>query len=271
VARILDLCRPQLIRCWSITGDALDRLRDIINETEAEAFGSLRRCNGATDLSRFFARYVSRILGAPVPFSERSVSDDLMMGIRYLGTDPILHTAVGGLFLEICTGTKQLLQDYDKSKSTRSERASTVGAFDLPKGRGEPSKTAAVDGVEFTPDGKLILRPRDGGLTDFVQQLALVLRRNNLKGNDLLIATKWVEKVTGKPIRDGVWESEHDEAFVRAHERSCWEGNWPTGGSPDLANVTAHYRKVYPVLAGSPIDVGLNDEMRRLFRRILGG
>jgi len=109
VSGILDLCRPRLVKLWNVPPDVLDKLRTVVNETEAAAFASYSRCNKSNDLSLFFSRYVSRILGAPVPFSERDMFEDQLMGIKYLGSDPILCIAVCKLFVGVCVEIKELL------------------------------------------------------------------------------------------------------------------------------------------------------------------
>jgi hypothetical protein len=48
------------------------------------------------------------MLGAPVPFSERSELEDEMMGIKYRG-DLAAEAAVCGFFVDICSATKQVL------------------------------------------------------------------------------------------------------------------------------------------------------------------
>jgi hypothetical protein len=109
VFNLTDLCRPRLVKYWNVPPDVLDRLRTVVNETEAAAFASYSRCNKSKDLSLFFSRYVSRILGAPVPFSERDMFEDQLMGIKYLGSDPILCIAVCKLFVGVCVEIKELL------------------------------------------------------------------------------------------------------------------------------------------------------------------
>lgn len=105
----------------------------------------------------------------------------------------------------------------------------------------EPSSRPARP--EFLSDGRPILQAREGNtLIEVMQQMIRIFRRD-LKGEDLLIASRWVEKVIGKPLRNGAWDSEHEDAFVRAQERFYWEANWPTAESPELATLRASYRK----------------------------
>ncbi len=110
-APVLDCCRPKLLEHWNLSpnGAISAKLKKIVNEIDSEAFASYVRCKDGTLLHRFFARYVSRILGAPVPFSERNVSEDELLGIRYRGEDPILHATVCRLFLDTCAEIKKLI------------------------------------------------------------------------------------------------------------------------------------------------------------------
>ncbi len=111
---ILDHCRPRVLKHWNVPGDIVEKLRTVVNETEAAAVASFTSCKDGNDLSRFFSRYVSWILGTPVPFSERSIFEDQLMGIKYQGLDPILHATVCTLFVGVCTATKELLEQCRK-------------------------------------------------------------------------------------------------------------------------------------------------------------
>lgn len=109
VFRIIDSCRPKLIKHWKLSGDVLEKLRTVVNETEATAVPAFGACKTGSDLSLFFRRYVSGILGAPVAFTGRSVVEDQLSGISYRGDDPILAAAVCDLFVQTCTSVKLLL------------------------------------------------------------------------------------------------------------------------------------------------------------------
>lgn len=110
VFRIVDLCRPLLLKRWNLSEDMFEQLRTVVNETEAEAIASFTSCKSGVELSRFFHRYVSRILGAAVPFSERSTFEDEMLGIKYQRSNPILEATVCRLFVGNCGPTKALLE-----------------------------------------------------------------------------------------------------------------------------------------------------------------
>jgi len=47
--------------------DVFEKFLTVVEETEASAFASFTNCKDGLGLSIFFERYVSRILGAPVP------------------------------------------------------------------------------------------------------------------------------------------------------------------------------------------------------------
>ena len=110
VRAILDLCRQDFTKYWKLSDEMLEVLRTIVNETEAEAIASFAACKSGTDLFNFFNRYVSRILGSPVPFSNREPFEDQLMGIKYMGSDPILCVAVCSLFINECAGVCKLLR-----------------------------------------------------------------------------------------------------------------------------------------------------------------
>jgi len=130
----------------------------------------------------------------------------------------------------------------------------------------EQSKRPAGAGVKFQSDGRAVLQRHEhkrDGATDLMLQLARVFRRD-LKGNDLRVAGRWVEKITRKPVMNGVWEGEHEDAFVRGYGRFCWEGNLDSVA----AKTSQQFHDAYPVLAESPFDVPLDEEMRGIFRRM---
>lgn len=108
---IIDHCRSMLQKRWDMPKDVFEKFLSVVEETEASAFVAFTGCKGGIDLSRFFHRYVSRILGAPVPFSERSLFDDEMMGIKYRG-DLALEAAVCQFFIDVCTLLKKSLEKY---------------------------------------------------------------------------------------------------------------------------------------------------------------
>jgi hypothetical protein len=105
---IISRCRSLLQKHWKMSEDVFEKLRAVIAETEASAFASFVRCKDGKDLMLFFHRYVSRICGAPVPFSERSMFEDHMMGIKYV-ENLFTEAAVCGFFVDTCGRTKGFL------------------------------------------------------------------------------------------------------------------------------------------------------------------
>ena len=106
--RVISLCRSLLPKHWNMSETVFEKLRAVIAETESSAFASFVRCKDGKDLMLFFARYVSRIVGAPVPFSERSLAEDQIMGIKYL-IDLPTEAAVCQFFIDTCGRTRSFL------------------------------------------------------------------------------------------------------------------------------------------------------------------
>ncbi len=106
--RIISRCRSLLQTHWNMSETVFEKLRTIVAETEASGFASFVRCKDGKNLMLFFARYVSRICGAPVPFTERSLFEDHLAGIKY-ANDIILDAAVCQLFVGTCGRTKDFL------------------------------------------------------------------------------------------------------------------------------------------------------------------
>lgn len=128
VALLLDHTRPKLVKKWGFSPELFEKLRVQVNETEAAAISSFVRCKSGSDLLLFFNRYVSRILGTPVPFSERSGFEDDLLGIAYQGQDPILIATVCDLFVDVCASVKQQLDEskdaFDALMPLRTETKS---------------------------------------------------------------------------------------------------------------------------------------------------
>jgi hypothetical protein len=112
VIGIVNLCRPLLVKHWKASPYVLNKLRAVVNETEAAAFASFTNCTDGTALMQFFSRYVSRILGWPVPFSERDLFEDIMLGIKYadLASDPIFLGWLCILLVAICSANKKAVE-----------------------------------------------------------------------------------------------------------------------------------------------------------------
>lgn len=152
-------------------------------------------------------------------------------------------------------------------RTTPYARKAVTGAADS-----QVSIPTYPDGVEFLSDGKAVLHlPLDADVELLIRQMALMVRRHLLP-REMNSAAKWVARVTEIPIKNGDWQQEHEDAFVRGFERFIWEGNASTKELHEsLATLQSSLRKKHPVLAGSPIDVDLDEEMRRVYRRMFGG
>lgn len=158
-------------------------------------------------------------------------------------------------------------------RNARGEREGTVDVRPaaVAPARTTMSQSTTNDGVEFLPDGRAVLHGSpNANFGVLIQQLTRIFRRN-LKPNEMIIAARWAARVTGRPIRQGVWEREHEEAFVSGFERFIWEGNVPSEELREqFANIKMWLRETYPVLIGSSIDVDLDEPMRGLYREMLG-
>jgi hypothetical protein len=108
---IIDVSHPVLLKHWNMPADVLKKFVTVVGETEASAFAAYTGCKDGLDLSRFFGRYVSSILGAPVPFSERNMFQDELMGFKYR-TDLVLTAEVCQLFIDTCIATKEWIGNY---------------------------------------------------------------------------------------------------------------------------------------------------------------
>jgi len=107
--RTIDSTRLALVARWNVSSDVLGKLRATVADTEAAAAFSFTGCKNGIDLQWFFNRYVSRILGAPIEFSNRSTLEDQLMGLRYRGKDATLVLRVCRTFVKACTETKHVL------------------------------------------------------------------------------------------------------------------------------------------------------------------
>jgi hypothetical protein len=112
VARVLDYCRPRLVREWDMSEEVYNKLRAAVNEKDAEAFKAFVVCTGPADLRHFFVRYISWILGAPLPLSNRDIFEDQLGGLLVLGCDPILTLAVSDMFVKASDAVQEILAQY---------------------------------------------------------------------------------------------------------------------------------------------------------------
>ena len=107
---IIRFCQILLPKHWGMSNEICAKFRVVIQRTEAAAFASFNACKDGTELLVFFSRYVSRMLGTPLPFAEDSGFENEPPHVRYQVTDPILAASVCGLFVKFCTAMKEFLE-----------------------------------------------------------------------------------------------------------------------------------------------------------------
>jgi hypothetical protein len=124
-----------------------------------------------------------------------------------------------------------------------------------------------LHGVKRYPDGRTdILLSPDGDAVDFIRSM-IVFMRPHLRPQYVKVVERWVSDVTGRAIVEGHWTQEHEDTLVRGYERFCWEGDAESEAAlPALSTIKSAFRKKYPSVAGTRIDVPLNTEMRCVFR-----
>jgi hypothetical protein len=130
---------------------------------------------------------------------------------------------------------------------------------------GQPLFQAKKGAVTFVDDGRAIIRAYEGkDVSTVIHEVGHVFRRE-LEAEDLATATKYA---TG--ARDGKWTVEAEEKFARAFERYLADGMAPT---PELQSVFERFKEwllnIYKSIAGSDIDVKMDDQVRGVFDRLL--
>jgi hypothetical protein len=119
--------------------------------------------------------------------------------------------------------------------------------------------------VAFMQDGRAIIRAFEGAdSSTLVHELAHIARRHVLVGEDLKTAEDWAG------VKNGVWDEKNEEKFARGFERYIRDGQAPHSKLITIFDKLSTWLKgVYKVLAGSPINLKINDEMRGVFDRLL--
>ncbi len=107
---MIDLVRSKLTGHWAMPDATFERLTLLLEETEEQSVRSFNSCRNGQELSRFFGRYVSLILGAPVPFTDRSDFEYELLGVQHLGKDPAKIASLTGPFVSLVTATKRFLK-----------------------------------------------------------------------------------------------------------------------------------------------------------------
>jgi hypothetical protein len=136
--QVLDAVRAQLVTEWNLSDAAFSRLQKIQVETEKQAFIAFNSCKEGNDLSRFFARYVSMILGSTIPFSSSTLLEDQLQGFEYRGTDPFRQVQLSSTFMDTCIRIKDLLKQWPVETppvQTQSFDTSDYGPAAMPPSR----------------------------------------------------------------------------------------------------------------------------------------
>ncbi len=110
IFHIIEDCRSKLVNHWNLSGELFDKLRNVINNTEAQAVKAYSGCKSSSDYALFFNRYVNRILGAAVDYSGSSSIEDVLLGVKYKVNDPFLAAQIFDLFVNVCISIKELLE-----------------------------------------------------------------------------------------------------------------------------------------------------------------
>jgi hypothetical protein len=149
--QVLEAVRAQLVKEWNLSDAAFSRLQKIQVETEEQAFIAFNSCKEGKDLSRFFERYVSMILGSRIPFSGNTRLEDQLQGFEYRGTDPFRHVQLSSTFMDTCIRIKDLLKQWaveTPSVQTQTFDPSDYGAATMPPSR----EAAAIRDLMSTAD-----------------------------------------------------------------------------------------------------------------------
>lgn len=128
----------------------------------------------------------------------------------------------------------------------------------------EQRKGQTVKGMtQFLDDGRaLITAMKRADASTAIHEFAHVLRRD-LAAEDLAVAEKWAGVKAG-----GTWSREAEEKFARAFERYVRDGVAPTTRLRVVfENLRQIMATIYQKLKGSPIDVEISPELRRVLDR----
>ncbi|MEO7719588.1 MAG: hypothetical protein ABIY70_25575 [Capsulimonas sp.] len=121
--------------------------------------------------------------------------------------------------------------------------------------------------VQFQDDGRAIITAlQKPDVSTVVHELGHIFRRD-LEGVHLQNAEAWAG------VKNGVWETEHEEKFARAFERYLREGKAPTR---DLVPVFRQFkdwlRGIYRTVKEGPLAGSkISPELRDAFDHLLGG
>lgn len=142
---------------------------------------------------------------------------------------------------------------------------------------GQPLFQGAKGAVEFSVDGKAVVRGLDGAdISTAVHEIAHVARRQLINRNvpkdlrrgitdeDIESAEEWAG------AKDGVWTVEAEEKFARGFEAYLREGKAPNSTLTKVFKALSDWlAAIYKKLKGSDIDVGLNVDIRDVFDQLV--
>lgn len=128
------------------------------------------------------------------------------------------------------------------------------------------------DGVQLSTYGSKVMRFTPN--SDFGSLIRATVRviRQDLMPEEMIVAERWVVRITGIPIKNGVWKPEHETVFVNGFERLLWEADSLGNqiGGQHSAEMHRWYREKYPTITESPFNVPVDHVMREMYRRMLG-
>lgn len=101
---IIGLTRVALQKHWNITKETSERLRMIVEKTEASSVAAFSKCDSGADLHLFFSRYIWMILGGP--FISESMNKE-----RPGSFDLPFEAGLSVRFLDSLTADKKFLSE----------------------------------------------------------------------------------------------------------------------------------------------------------------
>ena len=120
--------------------------------------------------------------------------------------------------------------------------------------------------TEFTEDGAAIMHLFEhANFSTFAHESFHIMRRY-LKPEDLAVLEKHLK------VKDGAWTAKAEEDAARSWERYLRDGEAPTPELKTLfAKLKAWMSAIYAKLKGTPLDIKVSDDVRKVFDRMLTG
>jgi hypothetical protein len=187
--QMIDLVRSELLRLWTMSDPVSARLQTVAAETEEQALRSFTSCKSGIELSLFFSRYVSRILGAPVPFTTESRFEQELLGIVYEGTDLLRNVNLSSTFIALTIAIKKCLENAAQPEKSIPERQADVTAS-------SPSAIDSKSDLDVSDYGPASMAPSKEA--ELIQNL--MSTDDKMAFDDLLSRQqKWLEEAAGTP------------------------------------------------------------------------